>query len=61
MERVFVLTTRTHDWFETLGFREVPVESLPEKKRQRYDRTRNSKVFAKELPAGNTPEAPELP
>jgi amino-acid N-acetyltransferase len=49
MGRVFVLTTRTHDWFETLGFREVPVESLPEKRRQRYDRARNSKVFAKEL------------
>jgi amino-acid N-acetyltransferase len=60
IERVFVLTTRTHDWFETLGFREVPVESLPEKKRQHYDRARNSKVFAKDLPARHTPEVPEF-
>ncbi|MDR1058338.1 MAG: GNAT family N-acetyltransferase, partial [Treponema sp.] len=59
MRRAFVLTTRTHDWFEALGFREVPVESLPEKKRQYYDRTRNSKVFAKELSGGETPDAPE--
>jgi amino-acid N-acetyltransferase len=49
MSRVFVLTTRAHDWFESLGFREAPVESLPEKKRKVYDKTRNSKVFALEL------------
>ncbi|MDR1326276.1 MAG: amino-acid N-acetyltransferase [Treponema sp.] len=42
--RVFVLTTRTHDWFEFLGFKEVSAESLPERKN--YDRSRNSKVFA---------------
>ncbi|MDR0636351.1 MAG: amino-acid N-acetyltransferase [Treponema sp.] len=42
--RVFVLTTRTHDWFEFLGFKEAPAESLPERKN--YDRSRNSKVFA---------------
>jgi amino-acid N-acetyltransferase len=49
MRRVFVLTTRTQDWFESLGFTEVPVESLPEKKRRAYDRNRNSKVFALNL------------
>jgi len=49
MSRVFVLTTRTHDWFESLGFRESPVESLPLKKRGTYDTSRNSKVFSLEL------------
>jgi amino-acid N-acetyltransferase len=49
LRRVFVLTTRTHDWFESLGFREVNMESLPERKRKIYDRARNSKVFALEL------------
>ena len=48
-KRVFVLTTRTRDWFESLGFREAPAESLPEKKRRRYDQTRNSKVFTLDL------------
>lgn len=49
MSRVFVLTTHTQDWFETLGFREAAVESLPEQKRRVYDHNRKSKVFALEL------------
>jgi amino-acid N-acetyltransferase len=47
--RVFVLTTRSHDWFESMGFRESSVESLPKTKKQAYDKIRNSKVFALEL------------
>ncbi|MDR2375942.1 MAG: amino-acid N-acetyltransferase [Treponema sp.] len=47
--RVFVLTTHTQDWFEFLGFRELSVESLPEKRRKIYDHNRRSKVFALEL------------
>jgi len=49
LKRVFVLTTRTQDWFESLGFREASVESLPEKKRRRYDYSRNSKIFILDL------------
>ncbi|MCL2210085.1 MAG: amino-acid N-acetyltransferase [Treponema sp.] len=49
MRRVFVLTTQTQDWFESMGFREAPVDSLPEQKRKVYDQNRNSKVFALEL------------
>ena len=45
-KKVFVLTTRTHDWFESLGFREDSVDNLPEKKRAVYDYSRNSKVFS---------------
>ena len=47
--RVFVLTTQTQDWFESLGFKEVTVESLPKKKREIYDHNRNSKIFALDL------------
>jgi amino-acid N-acetyltransferase len=47
--RVFVLTTHTQDWFESLGFREASVESLPERKRRLYNQSRKSKVFALEL------------
>jgi amino-acid N-acetyltransferase len=47
--RVFVLTTRTHDWFEFLGFKECSVESLPESRRKQYDQSRKSKVFALDL------------
>jgi amino-acid N-acetyltransferase len=49
MNRVFVLTTATQDWFETLGFREARLDSLPEKKRQVYDQSRKSKAYALEL------------
>jgi len=49
MRRVFVLTTQSQDWFESLGFKEALVESLPELKRKVYDQNRNSKVFALEF------------
>jgi amino-acid N-acetyltransferase len=49
MRRVFALTTQSQDWFESLGFEEVPVETLPEQKRKVYDKSRKSKVFALEL------------
>jgi len=49
MNRVFVLTTVTQDWFEALGFREAKLDSLPERKRQVYDQSRKSKVYALEL------------
>jgi amino-acid N-acetyltransferase len=49
MKRVFVLTVQTQDWFETLGFREAPADSLPERKRRLYDQSRKSKVFALEI------------
>ncbi|MDR0877641.1 MAG: amino-acid N-acetyltransferase [Treponema sp.] len=49
LRRVFVLTTHTQDWFESLGFKESTVESLPEKRRKTYDRSRMSKIFALDL------------
>jgi amino-acid N-acetyltransferase len=49
MKRVFALTTATQDWFEALGFKEVPVESLPQQKLKNYDQSRKSKVFALDL------------
>jgi amino-acid N-acetyltransferase len=49
--RVFILTTRSQDWFELLGFKECPVESLPERKRRGYDKKRGSKAYALDLGA----------
>jgi len=45
MARVFVLTTQTQDWFESLGFHEAPLDTLPPRKRQTYDPSRKSKAF----------------
>jgi amino-acid N-acetyltransferase len=49
MTRVFALTTRTVDWFEQLGFVEVDLQTLPTKKRQAYDHSRKSRIFALNL------------
>jgi amino-acid N-acetyltransferase len=49
LRRVFILTTRSQDWFELLGFKECPVDSLPERKRRGYDKARASKAYALEL------------
>jgi amino-acid N-acetyltransferase len=49
LRRVFVFTTRTQDWFELLGFKECPLDSLPKKKQEHYDRERKSKAYALEL------------
>jgi amino-acid N-acetyltransferase len=51
LKRVFALTTQTSDFFLEHGFREVPVEALPEAKRKRYNKARNSRVLAMDLAA----------
>ncbi|GHU22491.1 amino-acid acetyltransferase [Spirochaetia bacterium] len=45
LSSVFVLTTRTQDWFESLGFRESSLEHLPARRRVTYNSARNSKIF----------------
>jgi amino-acid N-acetyltransferase len=47
--RVFVMTVRTQDWFESLGFHETPLTTLPEAKRKNYNYARASKAFALDL------------
>jgi amino-acid N-acetyltransferase len=46
---VFVLTTRTADWFLSLGFEEGDLSSLPEQKRASYNLERKSKILIKNL------------
>jgi amino-acid N-acetyltransferase len=45
LRRVFVLTTQSQDWFESLGFAEGKVADLPAKKREGYDYKRKSEVY----------------
>jgi len=45
MPAVFVLTTRTGDGFESIGYHRVGVKALPPEKRERYDENRNSIVL----------------
>jgi len=45
LKSVFVLTTLTADWFKQLGFVEGNVDDLPEEKREKYNKGRNSLVL----------------
>jgi len=45
LKSVFVLTTLTADWFKQLGFVEGDVNDLPEEKRGKYNKGRNSLVL----------------
>lgn len=47
--QVFVLTTRTADWFLSRGFREGSVADLPSERRKEYDAGRNSRVLVLDL------------
>ena len=45
LKKVFVLTTRTSDWFLGHGFEEGVISDLPEKKQTAYNYLRNSRIF----------------
>ncbi len=47
--QVFALTTQTYDWFSMHGFYPGTVQDLPPGKRERYDRTRNSRILLHDL------------
>ncbi|MBP3194523.1 MAG: amino-acid N-acetyltransferase [Cardiobacteriaceae bacterium] len=49
MESLFLLTTQTAQWFEARGFSRIEIEELPEKKRAKYNRERNSRAYRKFL------------
>ncbi|KAJ4914118.1 hypothetical protein Rs2_08739 [Raphanus sativus] len=49
LEKLFLLTTRTADWFVRRGFQECSIEVIPEKRRQRINLSRKSKYYMKKL------------
>ncbi len=49
IKKVFLLTTQTSDFFMRLGFKEVPVSTLPADRQRTWNRTRNSRVFLKTI------------
>jgi len=48
-QRIFVLTTRTADWFLARGFTEGSVADLPVERRDGYNSLRNSRVLVRDL------------
>jgi amino-acid N-acetyltransferase len=49
IKNLFVLTTRTAQWFEERGFKAADIDDLPPQKKELYNYQRNSKVFIKAL------------
>ncbi|KAK3224510.1 hypothetical protein Dsin_011535 [Dipteronia sinensis] len=49
LERLFLLTTRTADWFKSRGFMECSIEMIPDERRKRINLSRNSKYYMKKL------------
>ncbi|KAJ4714711.1 Amino acid acetyltransferase(N-acetylglutamate synthase)-like protein [Melia azedarach] len=49
LEMLFLLTTRTADWFKSRGFRECSIDMIPEEKRKKINLSRNSKYYMKKL------------
>lgn len=49
LEKLFLLTTRTADWFVSRGFSECSIESIPAAKRKKINLSRKSKYYMKEL------------
>ncbi|MDR0304426.1 MAG: amino-acid N-acetyltransferase [Chitinispirillales bacterium] len=48
-ENCFLLTTRTSDWFEELGFVEGTLDNLPKEKRESYSEKRKSRIMILDL------------
>uniref|UniRef100_A0A0E0ALZ6 amino-acid N-acetyltransferase n=1 Tax=Oryza glumipatula TaxID=40148 RepID=A0A0E0ALZ6_9ORYZ len=49
LDKLFLLTTRTADWFVRRGFLECSIESIPEQRRKRINLSRGSKYYIKQL------------
>ncbi|CAH2061428.1 unnamed protein product [Thlaspi arvense] len=49
LEMLFLLTTRTADWFVRRGFQECSIEMIPEARRERINLSRRSKYYMKKL------------
>ncbi|KAJ6915704.1 amino-acid acetyltransferase NAGS2 [Populus alba x Populus x berolinensis] len=49
LETLFLLTTRTADWFNRRGFSECSIELIPEERRKKINLSRNSKYYTKKL------------
>ncbi|KAI9390853.1 hypothetical protein POPTR_007G005300v4 [Populus trichocarpa] len=49
LETLFLLTTRTADWFNRRGFSECSIQLIPEERRKKINLSRNSKYYTKKL------------
>lgn len=45
IKKVFVLTTQSSDWFQSIGFKEGKIEDLPAERKKTYNKKRKSRVL----------------
>ncbi|RKX85499.1 MAG: amino-acid N-acetyltransferase [Spirochaetes bacterium] len=45
INKLFLLTTKTSDWFETIGFKKGKLSDIPVNKQESYNFDRNSKIY----------------
>ena len=45
LKKIFLLTTRTSDWFETIGFKKGNISDLPDNKQSDYNYNRKSNIY----------------
>eukprot|EP00871_Galdieria_phlegrea_P005912 jgi/Galph1/808/GphlegSOOS_G5465.1 len=60
VRKLFILSTRTFQWFLERGFRPAGVEELPPDKQKTYNYERNSKIFMKVLEGNRAVDEEEL-
>lgn len=53
LKSLFLLTTRTADWFMRRGFSQCTIDCIPEERRAKIDLTRGSKYYVKKLVNGS--------
>ncbi|MBA0695945.1 hypothetical protein Goari_002542 [Gossypium aridum] len=51
LDRLFLLTTRTADWFVRRGFTEGSIDMIPDERRKKINLSRKSKYYVKKLVA----------
>ncbi|MFQ6645096.1 hypothetical protein Gotur_019787 [Gossypium turneri] len=51
LDRLFLLTTRTADWFVRRGFTECSIDMIPDERRKKINLSRKSKYYVKKLVA----------
>jgi len=49
MDKIFLLTTKTSDWFENIGFKKGKLQDLPEYKKNNFNYSRNSNILVYDL------------
>jgi len=60
VRKLFILSTRTFQWFLERGFKPGAVEDLPVERQKSYNRERNSKIFIKFLEGSRAVDEEEL-